>query len=134
VLGVRLRVDTRLEEGSKAARRPAAPTEAAAPAAVRGGGEPADGSEAAESPAFEGGEGRPGADGTGKREEGEVSSRLTEVEPASGGPDREPGRPAKTGKQGPEPGAPSEGHDAGRVKLVKDIFGAEMIEEITLGE
>jgi DNA polymerase-3 subunit gamma/tau len=69
--------------------------------------------------------------GDGEREEAGHGPRPDEGERGHDDKPRvERGKSAST--QVPEKGSPS--HDAGKVKLVKDIFGAEMIEEIKLNE
>lgn len=99
VLGIGLRVTTRLEEDEGDEGDTAG--DAVAEREEYGGEEPgpADGGED---------EGEPEAEG-GPHEEREEGGQVEEVK----APDL---------------------HDTGKVKLVKDIFGAEMIEEINLGE
>ena len=135
VLGVRLKVDTSLEAGTGRSPGPAeAKRERAAPGRARES--TADGREA---PAREPAEGerdrrydKPAAVGRGP---GSEAAATAERGPSGVGPDREPGKPAKGGgKRGTEAGVVSEGHEASGAKLVKDIFGAEVIEETTLGE
>ncbi|MDI6830781.1 MAG: DNA polymerase III subunit gamma/tau [Actinomycetota bacterium] len=135
VLGVGLKVTTRLEEGSKGVPRPPAgrEKEKAAERVEREREVPAGKAAApAEEPGTAKGSG-PEREAAEKRGPAETEEEEEEAPPETA-PDRERGEPERTGRRGPYAGAAAEGHDAGRVKLVKDIFGAEVIEEITLGE
>ncbi|NPV59796.1 MAG: DNA polymerase III subunit gamma/tau [Actinobacteria bacterium] len=135
VLGVRLKVDTSLEAGtgrypgSAEAKRERADPERARESTAEGREAPAREPEAGERDRRQD---KPAAEGRGP---GPEAAAMAERGPSGVGPDREPGKPAKGGgKRGAEAGVVSEGHEASGAKLVKDIFGAEVIEEITLGE
>lgn len=115
VLGERLSVTTSVEEetvrkgeepGGKVKRQ----------AARRGTGKRAGGEEGVPGPAGVGG----GEGGASRDEDAPPDAQAGEAAPAA------------RRHKGERPAA--ETHDAGKVKLVKDIFGAEMIEEIKLGE
>jgi hypothetical protein len=106
VLGVAVKVRTRLEEEEKSA-----PREAAGGTVKGRRQEPHSVESAAPEPA--GQEKRQDTSG-----EEEAESEVLET----------------PGKNKVEEKERSQKHDAGKVKLVKDIFGAEMIEEIKLGE
>lgn len=124
VLGSRLLVSTRLEEseggsGGEASRGDAPATEALVPHERAVAGEPPAGAERGE-----------------ERDAGKARRTGKPVEPGAEAGD------AATDGEGVAEGEGSarrekkgaEAHEAGKVKLVKDIFGAEMVEEIKLSD
>ena len=119
VLGVKVKVRTRLDDGKKG------PAREKAGGAKRGAKK--------EPPAAE--PAQPETDSTGESEAayGGEDTGADEVSPdmALGMPC---GEPEPSAKKTAADGESVEMRDAGKIKLVKDVFGAEMIEEIKLGE
>lgn len=131
VLGVRLKVTTVLEERTRDTKEPQAPR----PRTVRPVPERESGAVAGDHAADFGPSGqeerREEAMAAESAEKG-TAEEAVKKERGEESPDLEPGKAEKT--RGHAADSSADGHDAGRVKLVKDIFGAEVIEEITLGE
>jgi DNA polymerase-3 subunit gamma/tau len=117
VLGVAVRVKTRLEEDQASGVREH-PDAQPAKARRESHGEPVSGEPEKSGPMPD--EGRAKAVGRSTETAAETARK------AAGEP---PGEREKTAD-----GAGTEAHDAGKIKLVKDVFGAEMIEEIKLNE
>jgi len=112
ILGVGLRVTAALEEEPEVIEEGKAPDKEEEPEVIEEGRAPdkEEARERAEQP----------RDGAGDEEE--------KVETRAGKAEREEKKGARRGEKA------GEAHDAGKVKLVKDVFGAEVIEEIKLGE
>lgn len=77
------------------------------------------------------------AKANGQEKDGDPEARPVGQAAGEAGPESAPGdvpEPPEEAKPEPAEKTSTETHDAGKVKLVKDVFGAEIIEEIKLNE